>query len=239
MKLLDLTLPTAAENIALDEALLETAEAGRGGETLRLWTPRETMVVIGRASKHTEEVNREYCRANDIAVVRRCSGGASIVATKGCLMYAVILNCEVRPELRMVDRAHAFVLERIAAAMNADDNFEPVELAGTSDLAICDRKVAGNSLRLKRNWLLYHGTILCDAELSLISNCLETAPRQPKYRKNRSHDEFVTNSNRSVPALKHCLAKTWGATDSHSWPQKETADLVKNKYSQQEWNERI
>src|SRR5258705_289501 len=37
MRFLDLTLPAAAENLALDEALLLEAEAGSAGEILRLW----------------------------------------------------------------------------------------------------------------------------------------------------------------------------------------------------------
>jgi len=49
MRYLDLTLPTPAENLALDEALLEEAErAGRATETLRVWEPREPIVVVGR-----------------------------------------------------------------------------------------------------------------------------------------------------------------------------------------------
>ena len=37
MLYLDRTLPSAAENLALDEALLLESEAGRSGEVLRLW----------------------------------------------------------------------------------------------------------------------------------------------------------------------------------------------------------
>ena len=56
MYLLDLTLPTPAENVALDEALLEAAEAGDCPSVLRLWEPRETFVVVGRSSRVAEEV---------------------------------------------------------------------------------------------------------------------------------------------------------------------------------------
>jgi len=50
MRYLDLTLPSPAENLALDEALLEEAEAsGRPTETLRLWEPRQPAVVVGRS----------------------------------------------------------------------------------------------------------------------------------------------------------------------------------------------
>jgi lipoate-protein ligase A len=49
MKLLDLTLPTPAENLALDEALLDAAEAGElPDEVLRLWEFPQAVVVIGR-----------------------------------------------------------------------------------------------------------------------------------------------------------------------------------------------
>ena len=44
---MDLTLPSPAENLALDEALLEEAEAtGRPTETLRFWEPARPMVVV-------------------------------------------------------------------------------------------------------------------------------------------------------------------------------------------------
>ena len=50
MKLLELTLPTPAENLALDEALLDAAEAGElPDEVLRLWEPSQPLVVVGRS----------------------------------------------------------------------------------------------------------------------------------------------------------------------------------------------
>ena len=48
MKLLDLTLDSPAENLALDEALLEQAEADGPQEVLRLWEPESPLVVMGR-----------------------------------------------------------------------------------------------------------------------------------------------------------------------------------------------
>ena len=57
MKLLELTLSTAAENLAIDEALLEMADqaesdnAPSGFDVFRLWEPQKTMAVIGSNSK--------------------------------------------------------------------------------------------------------------------------------------------------------------------------------------------
>jgi lipoate-protein ligase A len=47
MTLLDLMFPTAAENVALDEALLLAAEDGTGGEVLRVWDQPSPAVIVG------------------------------------------------------------------------------------------------------------------------------------------------------------------------------------------------
>ena len=58
---LDLTLPTAEQNVALDEALLNAAEIGKlQTQVLRLWCPLSPAVVLGRSSKVTREVNYKY-----------------------------------------------------------------------------------------------------------------------------------------------------------------------------------
>src|SRR5829696_720748 len=131
---LPLTLETPAANVALDEALLEAAVDGElPGEVLRLWEPRQFSVVLGRSSA-LGEVHQAACLADEVAVLRRPSGGATVVTGPGCLMYAVVLDLERRPELRGVDRAHQSVLSRMAAALTP--LAAHVACAGTSDLTI-------------------------------------------------------------------------------------------------------
>ena len=62
MELLDLTLPTPAENLALEEALLDHAEsAPQSAEVLRFWESPQTIVILGRGSKFGVEVNHDHC----------------------------------------------------------------------------------------------------------------------------------------------------------------------------------
>jgi lipoate-protein ligase A len=137
MRYLDLTLPTAAENLALDEALLEQAESAAGPmETLRLWEPAQYMVVVGRSSKVDAEVDRDTCKAMGIPVLRRVSGGAAIVTGPGCLMYSLVLSYELRPRLHAINAAHCFVLSTMVDALTPV--VSGVRLCGTSDLAIAD-----------------------------------------------------------------------------------------------------
>src|SRR4051812_3344634 len=118
MQPFDLTLPTPAENLAFDEAMLEWAEKKvPDGEFLRLWESPTPMVVVGRSSRIEKEVNEAFCRQEGIPVLRRSSGGAAIVTGPGCLMYAIVLSYAKRPELRDITRAHAFILNQLTASL--------------------------------------------------------------------------------------------------------------------------
>lgn len=235
MELLDLSLPTPAENLALDEALLDEADAGEAPrETLRLWEPAAPLVVVGRSSRLAEEVVEAECRALGASIQRRCSGGAAIVAGPGCLMYAVVLSYELRPAVRMIDQAHRVVMERLLAALAP---LAPgLRHEGSCDLTLAGRKVSGNSLRCKRTHLLYHGTLLYAMPTAWIARCLGTPPRQPEYRAGRSHEEFVTQLPSSSEALRAALVAAWEADARRlDWPREATARLVAERYSREEW----
>ena len=137
MRRLMLTLETPAANLALDEALLDAAEAeGPKAEVLRLWESPQPFAVLGRSSRVELEVDATECSARGIPVLRRSSGGAAIVAGPGCLMYAVVLSYDLRPEARGIHASHAYVLDRIAGALRS--HVGTVERAGTSDLVLVD-----------------------------------------------------------------------------------------------------
>ena len=236
MELLDLTLATAAENLALDEALLDEAEAARlPRETLRLWESPELIVVVGRSSVVAAEVRLDACRQRRIPIFRRASGGAAIVAGPGCLMYAVILNYESRPDLRMLDQAHRLALGKVQSALDALGL--PVEQLGTSDLARRGKKLSGNSLRCKRDHLLYHGTILYDFPLELAGELLLPPPRQPDYRAGRDHADFITTLPVAAAELRASLIRAWEVSGpAADWPSELVHRLAAQRYARPEWN---
>lgn len=184
-------LTDAADHLALDEAILLEAEENQGGEVLRVWEFTNPVVVAGRSTRVGDEVEVDFCSARGIPVLRRCSGGASVVGGPGCLMYSVILSFDRNPRLSRIDVAHRYVMNRMLEAVQ--QQLPDVKLQGTCDLTWQNRKFSGNSLRIARGHLLYHGTILYDFDLSLITRCLREAPRQPAYREGRQHGEFITN----------------------------------------------
>ena len=92
MKYLDRTLRTPQENLAADEALLDWCEEESADEILRFWEPRQHFVVLGYSNRTRTEVNLDSCKKLDVPVLRRCSGGGTVLQGPGCLNYALLLR---------------------------------------------------------------------------------------------------------------------------------------------------
>ena len=226
-----------AEHLALDEALLLAADAGGiPAETIRIWQFDHPVVVLGRSSKVAVEVDREYCESENIPIMRRCSGGATVVGGPGCLMYSVVLSQQKNPGLSKIDAAHDYVMGRIVSAIRRQ--VPEVQRQGICDVTYRNRKCSGNSLRVAREHLLYHGTILVDADLTLLARCLRDPPRQPEYRRRRDHDDFVTNIALMAGPLRDDLLNEFGATrDAISdLPNQRITELRRSRYDNPAWH---
>jgi len=245
MKVLDLTLPTPAENLACDEALLDWREENGGDDILRFWESPEYFVVVGYANKVATEVNVAACEAKKIPILRRCSGGGTVVQGKGCLNYALILRIEENSPLAGISSANRFIMERNRAAINSI-NHQPstinCSICGHTDLAInlqpsTLNKFSGNSQRRHKRFLLFHGTFLLNFNLALAGELLRMPSKQPDYRKERSHDEFLTNLNLPADEVKAALQKIWKANlPLENPPLENISKLAGRKYSTREWN---
>lgn len=180
-----------ADHLAMDEALLVAADEGDSGEAIRFWQFSELTIIAGRSTPIKKEIDTDYCDAQSIPVLRRCSGGATVVGGPGCLMYSVVLALDADAPLRKIDVAHEYVMSRLLNALQ--QQLPDIRWQGICDLTWNNRKCSGNSLKIARHHLLYHGTILFDFRLDVISKALKLAPRQPDYRQGRDHHEFITN----------------------------------------------
>jgi lipoate-protein ligase A len=235
MRWLDLTLATAEENLALDEALLLEAEAGRGGEVLRLWEWPEYTVVLGSGCKLAEEADEAACRADGVLILRRSSGGGTVLLGPGCLCFSLVLSFSRSPALAEIRPSYRVILACVAEALGIAE----VEQAGISDLAVAGQKFSGNAQQRKRHHLLHHGTILYNFDLARVSRYLHPPPRQPEYRAGREHDSFIRNLEIPRQRLTAGLRQVWQADgELPDWPAAEVRRLVARKYAMEEWNRR-
>ncbi|MBI1977292.1 MAG: lipoate--protein ligase family protein [Candidatus Omnitrophica bacterium] len=236
MKYIDLTFPTPEENLAFDEALLNLAEKAGAGTILRFWEPAPYFVVLGYSGKVQEEVHVSACRTNHIPILRRSSGGGTVLQGPGCLNFSLILKIGTSKSLGNITQTNAYVLEKNKQALFPLLN-NRVEMQGLSDLTYGALKFSGNAQRRKRHFLLFHGTFLLNFDIPLIERYLLLPKRQPLYRKNRNHQDFLTNLNFPSESVKDALRKAWQADQKlKEIPREEIRELVVNRYSTQEWN---
>lgn len=234
MKLLDYTLPAAAGNLALDEALLVRAD--EGGEVLRLWESPAVAVVVGSGGSVAIDVNTAACATDGVPVLRRASGGGTVVLGPGCLCFSLVLSYTHAPGLNEIPASNRYILARVLRAL------APVvgaKVEGTSDLAAGGVKFSGNAQQRKRTHFLHHGTLLCSFDLGVVSKYLNAPERQPDYRRDRTHAEFVANLPIGVEEAKRLLIAEWQPDGTYDpLPLDTVRELIAEKYSRAEWNGR-
>ena len=238
MKFLDATLPTPAENLACDEALLDLCDE-EGEEILRLWESRQHFVVVGYGNHIETEVNVEECQHRGVPILRRCSGGGTVVQGPGCLNYAVTSRVPSAGPLTTVTHANEFVMERNRAAFERLLGTK-VSIQGYSDLAFRDGgswlKFSGNAQRRRRGALIFHGTILHAFQLKLMEELLRFPSAQPGYRAGRRHAEFVANISARREAMGAALRAAWDAREPFvALPSQRIAQLRREHYENDDW----
>ncbi|HEU6449454.1 MAG TPA: lipoate--protein ligase family protein [Verrucomicrobiae bacterium] len=247
MKFFDRTFSTPAENLAADEALLDWREQYGGDEILRFWESPEPFVVVGYANKIATEVDADACEKNQVPILRRCSGGGTVLQGRGCLNYALILRIAENSPLANISSANQFIMDRNRAAIQtllpafettpSVFHYSIISISGHTDLTIGDAKFSGNSQRRHKSFLLFHGTFLLNFNLALIEQCLKLPSLQPDYRHNRSHGEFVRNLSLPAAQVKAAMKKIWKAENElQNFPEVEIQRLAAEKYASRDWN---
>jgi lipoate-protein ligase A len=186
------TLDPIATELARDFLSLDEVEAG-GPAAFRTWRCETVAIVMGRSQTADREVHGATCAAEAVMIHRRASGGGAVVVGPGTLQYALAVPFEAHPSLRDIGQAKLLWNEILIGAL--PQHLE-LETEPSGDLLHNDRKVSGLALRRRRRGLLIHGTILETADLSQIARLLQHPSREPDYRNQRSHLDFLANIGR-------------------------------------------
>jgi lipoate-protein ligase A len=238
---LDLTLATVEENLALDEALLVEADEGRVGAVLRYWEYPRFAVILGASRRLAQDVLVEPCRADGVPILRRSSGGGTVVIGPGALNVTLVLPDTAAPGLGTAKPAQQFVLQRVASSIRTAGI--PVELSGSGDLTIAGRKFGGSAQRRLRHWFMVHCSILIDFPLDRISRYLAIPSRQPSYRGGRSHDDFLRNLGLTRKITRGLIRTAWSPSSSLSptldVPHERLGLLLSDRFANRSWIERL
>ena len=237
MEIIEHECNSPEEFIALDEVLLARAEKGEISETLRFWESKDHFVVLGRACKMREDCFEEHLPKDGIKIVRRTSGGGTVLQGPGCFNYSAILAYESSADYRNIDSSYRKILGAISGLL-CEHGLE-TKVLPLSDITLGGRKISGNAQARKRKFFLHHGTFLLGFDLKKISLYLKHPSVEPEYRLRRAHEEFLENLPITRETIKDILVKVfmpYGTRELLGEEEKETEELTKSKYSDPAWN---
>jgi lipoate---protein ligase len=183
--------PAMTDDLPIDPYAEEDAQIAAtrddGQRRVRVYRLPRTVVVLGRGSKPEREVDLDACRRDRVLLQRRRGGGCAVVVDPGNVIVAVTLPVAgIGRNLQHFDH-----LTRWLAAALARLGAPPIVRQGSSDLTIAERKVGGACIYRGKDLLHYAATLLITPELALIERYLRHPPREPDYRRGRSHADFL------------------------------------------------
>lgn len=166
-----------AENMALDEALLEAVGSGESPPTLRFYGWDPPCLSLG-AFQALAEVDREACAKLGIDVVRRPTGGRAVLHHRE-VTYAVVLPRAAAGRPREVYLKICRGILRGLERLGVRADFAPVGshrrgggpscFAAASDYEVLvdGRKLVGSAQVWRSGNLLQHGAVLLSADRAL------------------------------------------------------------------------
>ena len=248
----------AAMNMAIDEAMLLTQKASFQ-PTLRFYDWLQPSFSFGYFQRIAEEVDVAACDTHGIELVRRMTGGGTVVhgwdvtytiiVPHGCgglskdisAAYCAISNCLINGLQRLgIDVAHQIEKPLAGNAPNICLT-NPAQY----DTLLNGKKIAGVSQRRNQSGVMYQGYIALDLPTS---DVLVLASKQVGFDRVAAGQSTAINQCRSAPIyrnqLEDAVALGFGKTlsiqfvDAELLPQEiETAELLaQTKYGSAEWN---
>ena len=204
-RLLPLTKKTGAEQMAIDEAILNARINKSVPNTLRFYTWKPTCLTIGYFQSLEKEVDVDKSNELNVDIVRRYTGGGAVYHQHE-LTYSIVIDEESAG--KEIIKSY----EKICGALitgfkllGFDAKFAPI-----NDIMINGKKVSGNAQTRRNGIILQHGTILIDVNVKKMFSLLKVADEKMKDKMIAVVEERVTSLNKES-GLQFDVIEVFGA----------------------------
>ena len=181
MKYLRLSTTDPYYNLAVEEFLFSHTDE----DVFMLWQNAST-VVIGKNQNAYAEVDLDYARTNKIKIARRITGGGAVYHDLGNINYSYITSQSNISALDFETPSRAMIAALASMGIDA-------ALGGRNDILVGDKKISGNAQYSSNGRILHHGTLLFDADGSVMERVLRVDKEKLTSHGVSSHKSRVAN----------------------------------------------
>ncbi len=172
-------------------------------------------IVLGISSKPEEMIHLDQIQNHSVEVIKRFSGGGTVYVDPNTLFVTFICHKNAFPILPFPEAILKWGESIYQPAFGLKD-FKLRE----NDYVVGHKKVGGNALYIRKDRWLLHTSFLWDYHVEKI-NLLKQPKKIPQYRKDRSHEDFITPLKQFYPdpltlinLLKTQIAQTFTIQES-------------------------
>jgi lipoate-protein ligase A len=146
----------------------------------------EKTIVMGVSQKAEDVVDINLAISKDVPIIRRFSGGGTVLVDHDTLFVTFIMNQNVLNEPLYPKNILMWSKSFFEKALLVKD----FDVKG-NDFTLGDFKIGGNAQYIKKNRFLQHTSFLWDFDIENM-NLLLHPPNEPDYRQKRSHKDFLS-----------------------------------------------
>jgi lipoate---protein ligase len=221
-RLLDTGFRSAAENMALDQVLLESRAAGQAGDTLRFLQFSAPSALVGCHQQLDQELRLDFCAERGIEVNRRITGGGAILFEPCHIGWEVIAD-RSDPQFRVPPAGLSKRFGKIFCEALRDSTGIRAQFRPRNDIEVEGRKISGTGGTTEGDAFLFQGTLLVDLDVPTMLRALRVPMEKLNAHEIDSLRERVTTVRGELGympesgMLKAAIARAFGAALGAAW----------------------
>jgi len=190
---------SAAENMAMDEAMLEAREEGAAGDTIRFLSFSPHAALIGQFQTVEKELRVDYCREKGIDINRRITGGGALYWNSSDIGWEIFSIRGEFPTVSKVEDYYKLFCSALAEGINRfgiNAAFRP-----RNDIEVGGRKISGSGGTSLGDAFMFQGTLLVDLDIDIMLRCLRVPVEKLNYSEINSLKDRITWLSREAGYL--------------------------------------
>ncbi len=184
-----------------ESQLLYHALAQLGRESLCLLSPATPYVCIGFHQDVVQEVDLEFCRANDIPVFRREVGGGAVFLDGNQLFFQLILHRDNPIAPKRIDVFYKKFLQPVIEVhqrIGIAAEYKPV-----NDLIVEARKISGTGAAEIGDSIVFVGNLILDFDYETMSRVLKIPDEKFRDKVKKTIEENLSTIRRELGKQKY------------------------------------